>query len=167
MSAPKFQYKFNNFVLLPHQGILIHKGQPVPMTNRVFKVLELMVVKSGKVIMKNEFMEKVWAGSFVDEGSLPVAINAIRKVLHQNGQQMVETFSRRGYRLNCQVEKSPVQEMVQKLLPAEKNKSFKSRILEILFWKLPLNLQIPSPDFKKKFMPNIFRLTSLLSPSNK
>ncbi|MBX7174201.1 MAG: winged helix-turn-helix domain-containing protein [Pyrinomonadaceae bacterium] len=167
MSAPKFQYKFNDFVLLPHQGILIHNGQTVPMTNRVFKVLELMVVKSGKVVMKNEFMEKVWADSYVDEGSLPVAINAIRKVLHQDGQKTVETFSRRGYRLNCQVEKSPVQEIVQKFLPIEKNKSFKTRILEILFLKLPLNLQKSSPDFKKKFLPNIYRLSNLLSPSNK
>ncbi|HRH46185.1 MAG TPA: transcriptional regulator [Pyrinomonadaceae bacterium] len=110
MLPQNIQYKFDEFVLLPHEGLLLKNGQTVSLTYRAFQVLELMVRNSNRVILKEEFMETIWENSFVEEGNLPVAINAIRKVLHNDGKVMVETFCRRGYRLNCQVEKVSIVE---------------------------------------------------------
>ncbi len=119
MLTKNIQYKFDNFILIPSEGLLLKNGEVISLTYRAFKVLELMVRKAGRVIMKEEFMETVWENSFVEEGNLPVAVNAIRKVLHADGRSIVETFSRRGYRLNCQVEILEVKETPNSLKTIE------------------------------------------------
>ena len=130
--STSFQYKFNDFLLDPENGLLLENKKPVSLTWRAFKVLELMVKNEGRVIPKKDFMATVWKDSFVEEGNLTVAINSIRKVLHKDGNKFIETFSRRGYRFNGEVEKiiieneplqneiSPVLLTKRDVLPIEK-----------------------------------------------
>lgn len=115
MTNPGYQYKFDNFLLDSQNGFLLQNKKLVPLNWRAFKVLELLVQNQGRVVPKKDFMETVWKDSFVEEGSLAVAINSIRKVLHKDGNKLIETFSRRGYRFSGKVERVAVRyEPIQK-----------------------------------------------------
>lgn len=115
MTHPNFQYKFDEFLLDPQNGFLLRNEQLVPLTWRAFKVLELLVENEGRVVAKQDFMETVWKDCFVEDGSLAVAINSIRKVIHTDGQKLIQTFSGRGYRFSGRVEKIAVKnEPIQK-----------------------------------------------------
>jgi DNA-binding winged helix-turn-helix (wHTH) protein len=46
------------------------------------------------LVLKEELIESVWAGTFVEEGSLTQAISILRKTL---GQQSIRTIPTRGY----------------------------------------------------------------------
>jgi TolB-like protein/Flp pilus assembly protein TadD len=62
-------------------------------------VLQLLVEKSGEIVSKDEILEKVWSGSFVEEGNLPVHISKLRRLLDENrNEPFIETVQGSGYR---------------------------------------------------------------------
>jgi DNA-binding winged helix-turn-helix (wHTH) protein len=54
----------------------------------------------GKVVTKDELMERVWAGVVVEEHNIQVHISALRRALAEdgNGESRIVTVSGRGYR---------------------------------------------------------------------
>jgi Tol biopolymer transport system component/DNA-binding winged helix-turn-helix (wHTH) protein len=93
-------FEFGPFRLDSAEQVLLRNGQPVPLDLKAFDVLLLLVENSGHIVEKNTFMNRVWAGSFVEENNLKVAVSKLRKVLedNQDGNHFIETVPRRGYR---------------------------------------------------------------------
>jgi hypothetical protein len=54
----------------------------------------------GKVVSRDELMERVWAGVVVEEHNIQVHISALRRALAEggNGESRIVTVSGRGYR---------------------------------------------------------------------
>jgi Tol biopolymer transport system component/DNA-binding winged helix-turn-helix (wHTH) protein len=101
MSEPAKQiFEFGPFRLDSGERVLLRDGQPVPITLKAFDVLLFLVENSGHVVEKDELMNRVWAGSFVEEGNLKVTVSMLRKVLEDNdgASHFIETVPRRGYR---------------------------------------------------------------------
>ena len=101
MTAPAHKiFEFGPFRLDPAERILLRDGQPVPLTLKAFDVLLLLVENGGHLVEKNELMNRVWAGSFVEEGNLKVTVSMLRKALEDTngGVRYIETVPRRGYR---------------------------------------------------------------------
>lgn len=98
-SATRF-YRFGEFELDVYDEILRSGGEKLPINHRMFQVLLLLVERRGDIITKDEFFEKVWDGSFVEENNLTVAVTALRKVLHDDPKKarFIENLPRRGYR---------------------------------------------------------------------
>jgi DNA-binding winged helix-turn-helix (wHTH) protein len=72
----------------------------VQLTLKAFDVLLLLVENSGHIVEKDQLINRVWAGSFVEEGNLKVTVSMLRKALEDRngGAPYIETVPRRGYR---------------------------------------------------------------------
>jgi DNA-binding winged helix-turn-helix (wHTH) protein/TolB-like protein/Tfp pilus assembly protein PilF len=83
------------------EGTLRQNGQSVRLEPRVMDVLVYLAAHSERVVPKEELMEAVWGGAFVEEGALSQAIHSLRKVLGDDARQprFIQTVPKRGYRL--------------------------------------------------------------------
>lgn len=97
--APLY-YEFGRFRLYPSEQLLLRDGAPVPLQRKAFDTLVLLAEHHGRLIEKDEFLRRVWADTFVEEGSLTVNISLLRKALGKDadGRDYIETVPRRGYR---------------------------------------------------------------------
>ena len=74
-------YEFGPFHLEPDEQLLLTADQPVAIAPKSFELLVFLVQNHGRLVTKDQIMQAVWSGSFVEEANLTVAISAIRKVL--------------------------------------------------------------------------------------
>ena len=93
-------YEFGPFSLDPRERILWRDGRPLPATPKVFDTLLFMVRNQGRVLTKDELLQEIWPGTFVEEVNLAVNISTLRKLLGENPQdgRYIVTVSGRGYR---------------------------------------------------------------------
>ena len=93
-------YEFGPFRLDPEDRTLWRDGQPVPLTLRAFDTLLLLVEGGGQVVSKDELMEQVWQGAFVEENNLAQQVSFVRKALgeSESGEKYIETIPKRCYR---------------------------------------------------------------------
>jgi len=103
-SSPKI-FEFGPFRLDASERVLLRDGRPVPLTLKAFDLLMLLVENNGHIVEKDVLMNRVWSGSFVEEGNLKVTISMLRKALedNQDGNRFIETVPRRGYRFVAEV----------------------------------------------------------------
>ncbi len=76
--------------------MLQQDGVPLPLGTRAFDLLLALVERRGELVTKNELLEAVWPGTFVEENNLQAQVSAIRKVL---GRDAIATVPGRGYQL--------------------------------------------------------------------
>ena len=97
---PEHLYEFGPFRVDAHQRLLYRDGKVVPLTLRAFDMLLALVENHGRVLTKEQLMERVWPDSFVEEANLSHNIYKLREALgqKQNGVKYIETLPRRGYR---------------------------------------------------------------------
>jgi DNA-binding winged helix-turn-helix (wHTH) protein len=81
--------------------------ETVPLTHKAFAVLLYLAEHPGRLVTKEELLDSIWAGTFVGEGVLKVAVAEIRKALHDDSQspRFIETAHRRGYRFIAAIQK--------------------------------------------------------------
>ncbi len=93
-------YRFGEFELDLKTETLRGCGEELNINHRMFQVLRLLVERHGEVVSKQEFFEKVWGGTFVEDNNLTVVITALRKALGDNAKQarFIENLPRKGYR---------------------------------------------------------------------
>jgi TolB-like protein/DNA-binding winged helix-turn-helix (wHTH) protein/Flp pilus assembly protein TadD len=93
-------YEFGPFSLDPRERILWRDGKPLPATPKVFDTLLFLVRNQGRVLTKDELLQEIWPGTFVEEVNLAVNISTLRKLLGENPQdgRYIVTVSGRGYR---------------------------------------------------------------------
>jgi DNA-binding winged helix-turn-helix (wHTH) protein/tetratricopeptide (TPR) repeat protein len=88
------------------EGTLSSQGRSLRLEPRVMDVLVHLASAPGKVISKEELLEAVWQGAFVEEGVLSHVIHSLRKALGDDAHQprYIKTIPKRGYRLLVPVE---------------------------------------------------------------
>lgn len=107
MSRPAVSlYAFGSFRLDATAELLQHDGVPVPLTQKQFETLLLLVRNSGRLLHKDELMELIWSDACVEPANLTQTIFVLRKLLaqHDPESQYIETAPRRGYRFVAPVE---------------------------------------------------------------
>ena len=99
-------YKFDEFRLAPKQRKLLYRNSPVSLSSKAFEILLMLIEQRGKIIEKDEFLEKIWSDSFVEESNLVVHISALRRILleKKGERKFIETVSGRGYSFVAPVE---------------------------------------------------------------
>jgi|SRR5579864_367853 len=97
------RYEFGPFRL--DGRVLFHDGRRVALTPKVLETLLVLVEADGRIVSKDELMQKVWPDTFVDETSLTSNISVLRKTLSMEGGggSYVETVPKRGYRFAAPV----------------------------------------------------------------
>ncbi len=93
-------YEFGSFRIDRRERLLLHDGEPVSLSPKVYDTLLELVRHSGHVVEKEELMRAVWPDTFVEEANLTVNISALRKALGEGDSERpyIETVPRRGYR---------------------------------------------------------------------
>src|SRR6267142_4219168 len=99
-------YHFGEFTLDADQRVLLREGKPLPLAPKVFDTLLVLVENSGRIVLKEELMKRLWPDTFVEEANLSFNIQQLRKSLGDNARKphYIETIARRGYRFIAGVE---------------------------------------------------------------
>ena len=94
------QSQFGPFSIDVEERVLRRDGRPVPLTPKAFDVLAALVEQPGRLISKEELLQKVWADTFVEESNLTYNVFALRKALGDTADngQYIQTVAKRGYR---------------------------------------------------------------------
>jgi TolB-like protein/Tfp pilus assembly protein PilF len=110
-------YEFGPFRLEPALRQLRRDGTVVPLTPKAFDTLRVLVGSAGRVLSKDELLEKVWPDTTVADATLAQNIFAVRRALGES--ECIETVSKFGYRFVTPVHAvhAPVQSLV--VLPLE------------------------------------------------
>lgn len=99
---PERTYFFEDFRLDPSKKLLVRvpDGETIPLTNKAFEVLLLLVENGGETVTKDELMAGVWKDSFVEEANLTQTVSVLRKKLGENPDQhrFIVTEPGKGYR---------------------------------------------------------------------
>ena len=101
---------FGPYRLLPLQRIVLRNRTPLQLGSRAREILVALVERAGEVVEKRELLRRVWPGMVVEEATLRVHINTLRKALREGeaGARYVESVTGRGYRFVAPV--MPLQE---------------------------------------------------------
>src|SRR5690349_159981 len=100
-------YRFGEFVVDTDQKVLLRQNKALPLTPKLFETLLILVENSGRIVQKEQFMERLWPHTFVEEANLTSNIQQLRKSLGDNARQprYIETVTKRGYRFIADVER--------------------------------------------------------------
>lgn len=101
-------YDFASSVpILEHRGALLNTGdntlsyggEKIPLTKNEYRILLILMQNKGKVVSREKLMEQLWeSDSFVDENTLTVNVNRLRKKLDCAGlEQFITTKFGVGY----------------------------------------------------------------------
>ena len=91
---------FGTFRLIPERQQLFEGDRRVRLGSRALDILIALVERPGDLVTKNELLDRVWPGIFVEEANLRVHISALRKTLGDglDGKQYLANVPGRGYR---------------------------------------------------------------------
>jgi DNA-binding winged helix-turn-helix (wHTH) protein/tetratricopeptide (TPR) repeat protein len=95
------EFRLGQWTVHRAEGTLSSQGRSLRLEPRVMDVLVHLASAPGKVISKEELLEAVWEGAFVEEGALSHVIHSLRKALGDDAHQpqYIQTIPKRGYRL--------------------------------------------------------------------
>lgn len=106
MSSVPIAYKFGRFSVYPSEKQLMRDGSRVALAPKVYDTLLLLLESPGRLVDKNEFLNRLWPDSHVEEVALAHAISQLRRALRDgtDGLTFIETVPKRGYRFGAPVE---------------------------------------------------------------
>jgi DNA-binding winged helix-turn-helix (wHTH) protein/tetratricopeptide (TPR) repeat protein len=93
-------FEFGPFKLEISTRSLYRGDAFVPVTPKALDTLFVLVEAAGRLVTKDELMQKVWPDAYVEEGSIANNISMLRKILNPffEGDGPIATVARRGYR---------------------------------------------------------------------
>jgi len=74
-------------------------GERVPLRPQAFEVLRCLARRAGQLVAKDELVREAWSGVVVTDDSLVQCVKLIRNALGDDARRIVQTESKRGYRL--------------------------------------------------------------------
>src|SRR5215470_1589446 len=82
-------------------------SRAIKLRPKAFAVLDYLVSRPAQLVTKEELLNEVWAGTFVGEAVLKVAVRQIREALDDDPgtPRFIETAHRRGYRFIGELKK--------------------------------------------------------------
>lgn len=88
-----------NAVLNTGDSTLTYNGQKMDLTKNEYRILLTLMENKGKIVSREKLMERLWeTDSFVDENTLTVNINRLRKKLDSFGlDNFITTKIKQGY----------------------------------------------------------------------
>lgn len=90
---------FAEFELDTAHRRLMRRGEPVVLNPKAFDLLVFLARNTGRVVAKDEILDGVWDGQFVEEANLTVQMSALRKALGEkkDAPQFLVTVPGKGY----------------------------------------------------------------------
>ena len=94
-------FRVGDWLIRPELGRIIGRGKSVRVEPKVMQVLEVLAQNAGEMVPREELIGRVWPGVFVTDDVLTRCISMLRRVFEDSRTepQVIETISKRGYRL--------------------------------------------------------------------
>ncbi len=158
--------RFAEFEFNGETGILLRSGSRVPMQEKPFRILSMLLASQGQLVARTRIFEAIWADTYVAENqSLNTAMRKVRLALNDAPDQpkFIETVGSRGYRFIHPVEGAAAGEAVSHTvkvavmplqnLGAEADEHFSDGITEEMITRLG-RLR---PNFAVIALPSVLR----------
>jgi len=95
---PVVQYKAGNIEIDPASRSVTVGGDPVNFTAKEYDLLEFFVANAGRVISRDEILEKVWGGQHTtDSNVIEVFVCHLRNKIGDKDNQIIRTIRGVGY----------------------------------------------------------------------
>jgi DNA-binding winged helix-turn-helix (wHTH) protein/Tol biopolymer transport system component len=94
-------YKLGEYEVDTRRRQLWRDGELVPLAQKPFEVLLILIGRSGDVVTKEELMQAIWPNAFVEESNLTQCIFLLRKAFTDkaSGSRYIITLPAVGYQL--------------------------------------------------------------------
>ncbi len=90
LDAPAIAHR--GALLSTGDGSLIYRGESIPLSKNEYRILLCLMENKGRTVSRERLMERLWkTHQFVDENTLTVNINRLRKKLDAAGLENVIT----------------------------------------------------------------------------
>jgi DNA-binding response OmpR family regulator len=102
-------------LVVDHEGRRVsRRGSTATLTQRELQVLEVLVERPGRVVGKDELLDRVWGGTRRSVNAVEAQISALRRKLHDLGPPVIHTAHGEGYvfRPSVMVEARPRAHMI-------------------------------------------------------
>src|SRR5215471_6189189 len=106
MSEKPLIYQFNG-VRVDLRAFQAFRGDgPLSMEPKAFEVLVFMIENRGRLVEKQEILDRVWPDTSVTENAMTRVIAQLRRVLGDDAKEAryIETVPRKGYRFIASVQ---------------------------------------------------------------
>jgi DNA-binding winged helix-turn-helix (wHTH) protein/predicted Zn-dependent protease len=102
---PVHAYRFGEFRLDIIRGMLFRGAEHIPLPERVFQILLLLIEARGKAVSRDTIASKIWRDCAVADGNIAQHIYLLRKILGERAKEggLVMTVNRTGYRFRDSV----------------------------------------------------------------
>jgi|GEM_PF-3112573 len=99
-SSEGIRYRFGEFEVDPANRSCTRDGVSLAVSGKVYEILLALVENPGRLLSKDELLERVWPNEFVEEGNLARNVSTLRKALGDNGKEhkYILTVPGHGYR---------------------------------------------------------------------
>jgi adenylate cyclase len=100
------KFQVGDFIVEPDLNRISRGDTAVSIEPKVLNVLVCLAERPGEVLTREEILRAVWPDTHVTEEVLTYSISALRKALGDDARDphVIQTISRRGYRLIAQVQ---------------------------------------------------------------
>jgi DNA-binding response OmpR family regulator len=96
--TPAKQYRAANVEIDPASRSIAVDGEPVSFTAKEYDLLEYFVTNAGRVITRDEILEKVWGGQHeTDSNVIEVFVCHLRNKISDDDNQIIRTIRGVGY----------------------------------------------------------------------
>jgi adenylate cyclase len=99
-------FRFETFVLDAMRRSLRDGDRDIELRPKSFEVLRCLLEKAGRLVGKDEIIQRVWPNVIVSDESLTRCVSDVRLALGDNDQRIIKTIPRRGYLLAVPVSQS-------------------------------------------------------------
>lgn len=91
------------FILNLSKSIIEYEGKEIELTKNELRILNTLGQNIGKIVSRDKLMNDLWSSDmFIDENTLNVNVNRLRKKLEEAGlKDVIETKRGQGYLLEC------------------------------------------------------------------
>ncbi len=97
-------YRFGECEFRAAERRLFIRGSRSALGSRALEVLDTLISNPGRVVTRNELLDKVWQGRVVEENNLTVQVTNLRKAL---GPDTISTLPGIGYRFSAALQGRP------------------------------------------------------------
>ncbi|HJB18464.1 MAG TPA: response regulator transcription factor [Candidatus Bariatricus faecipullorum] len=95
--------------LIEHRGVILHTGeatvtfqnQKISLSRNEYRILQVLMERAGNIVPRDDLMTALWeSDSFVDDNTLTVNVNRLRKKLADAGlADFIQTKKGLGYQI--------------------------------------------------------------------
>lgn len=102
-SRSDMAYRFGPFLYDPVSRGLVKGATEIPLTHKSRELLLLFLHNPGRLLTREEIVEKVWPDVAVTDDALRFQVAELRKAFGKDGDVFIETIRREGYRWEAAV----------------------------------------------------------------